>query len=182
MIRIIAGEAKGRRLFGPKGNAFRPATGRVREFIFSYLRETVEEGCLLDMFSGTGSIGLEALSRGAPFVVFVEQSSGHMAILKRNITCCGFFERTRVIRGDVFSILKKRLLPEGSCRIAIADPPFKMAYRERIVRAVEKSRILIKEGLLLIEHDQDDADRGDHGMTLIKQRKFGRSFVSIYRA
>jgi len=181
VIRIIAGNAKGRKLFGPKGRTFRPTTGRVKEFLFSYLGETIRDGKFLDLFSGSGSVGLEALSRGSSSVVFVEQSSKNCAILKRNVELCGFTEQIRMVKGDVFTVLKKRVFNSGEFSIIIADPPFKMNYRERIVHAVEKSRILLKDGYLIIEHEAKDEDSGNHGMTLIKQRRFGHCAVSVYQ-
>ena len=76
MIRVIGGTRRGKKLFGPEGLQFRPATGRVKEFIFSYLGETVQQARLLDLFSCTGALGIEALSRGAREVVFIERSKG----------------------------------------------------------------------------------------------------------
>jgi 16S rRNA (guanine(966)-N(2))-methyltransferase RsmD len=181
VIRIIAGEAKGRKLRGPKGQTFRPTTGRVKEFLFSYLGDIIHEGWLLDLFSGSGAVGLEALSRGTPGVVFVEQSSSNLKLLRKNIDLCGYSDRVRIIRGDVFSILKRQTFKSGEFSTIIADPPFKMNFRERIVAGVERSRALRHDGLLIIEHEMKDEDSGNHGMRLMEQRRFGHCFVSVYQ-
>ena len=181
MIRIIAGDAKGRKLYGPRGQAFRPTTGRVKEFLFSYLGDSIYEGWLLDLFSGSGAVGLEALSRGTPGVVFVEQSSPNLSILRRNVELCGFSDRVRIVRGDVFSVLRKHTFTSGEFGTIIADPPFKMNFRERIVAGVEKSRALGRNGVLIIEHEMKDEDSGNHGMRLVKQRRFGHCVVSVYQ-
>lgn len=180
MIRIIGGTAGGRKLFGPPGLRFRPTTGRVKEFIFSYLSEAVEDARILDLFSGTGSLGIEALSRGAKEVVFVEKSFQSLKILEKNLKLSGFVNMAAVFPGDVFRVLKK--LGERGERFdfILADPPFKGALREKIVKTVEESGVLKAEGLLIVEHEVHDFDSKIHGMQLLKQRCFGSCVVSIY--
>ena len=90
MVRIMGGSARGRKLSGPVGFRFRPTTGRVKEFIFSCVGEEVEGARILDLFSGTGSLGIEALSRGAKEVVFVERSASSLKLLRRNLERCGY--------------------------------------------------------------------------------------------
>ena len=180
MIRVIGGTARGRRLQGPPGLRFRPTTGRVKEFIFSYLNQEVEGARLLDLFSGTGSLGIEALSRGAASVVFIEEDTRHIRILKDNVALCGFSAEAQIIRGDVFRHIKR--LGEGGERfdIVLADPPFKQKLHERITKGVRQAGILARESLLLIEHEVHDSISMESSLRLIKQRRFGHCVVSVY--
>jgi 16S rRNA (guanine(966)-N(2))-methyltransferase RsmD len=180
VIRILGGMARGRKLCGPVGHVFRPTTGRVKEFIFSYLGSEVDGARFLDLFSGTGSLGLEALSRGAREVVFIEKSRKHVRIIHSNIAICRFEERARVIQGDVFSWLRKLEENGEWFDVILADPPFRKALRSRIVETVDKHRVLKAGGWLLVEHESHDSARDDSQLSLIRQRKFGHCVVSVY--
>jgi len=180
VIRIVSGAARGRKLFGPPGLRFRPTTGRVKEFIFSYLGEVVKGARILDIFSGTGSLGIEALSRDAGEVVFVEKSFQSLKILEKNLKLCGFLDRAVIFRGDVFRGLKKMGKRGERFDFILADPPFKGALREKIVKTVEESRVLKPGGMLIVEHEVHDSDSEMHGMGLLKQRRFGSCVISVY--
>jgi 16S rRNA (guanine(966)-N(2))-methyltransferase RsmD len=180
-IRILGGSARGRRLLGPVGYKFRPTTGRVKEFIFSYLGSRVTGARILDLFSGTGSLGIEALSRGADEAFFIERSAPTVKILKKNVGICGFSEQANVMRGDVFILLNKLGKDSEKFDLVLADPPFKGFFREEIVKTVEENRLLKDDGLLLVEHERHDPDDGGHGKEIVKQRRFGHCVVSVYR-
>ena len=122
-LRIIAGEARGRRLSTPEGMDVRPTTSRVREAVFNSLHS---QGCLddadvLDLFAGTGALGLEAVSRGAASATFVESARPALAALRANIDATGFNDRCRVVPGDVMKELPR--LDEGF-DVALCDPPY----------------------------------------------------------
>ncbi len=180
MIRVLGGTSRGRKLHGPVGLQFRPATGRVKEFIFSFLGELTEQVRLLDLFAGTGAMGIEALSRGAREVVFVDHSVSSLQLLKKNIKACHFMNKAVPLRGDVFRMLPKMSKKYGYFDVVIADPPFKDLLREKIVKSVSQNTLLRTGGYLIIEHDIRDPDNGDHSMILKKQRRFGDCIVSIY--
>lgn len=180
VFRIISGEYKGRKLQGPNGSDFRPTTGRVKEFIFSYLGEFILGAEVLDLFSGTGSLGLEALSRGAADVTFVEKSSSSLQILKKNLATCRVSERFRIYQQDVFSFLQDAGSRQQQYDIILADPPFKNAYRESIVQSVAKQSLLKSEGVLLVEHESGDKDSLTHSLSLLRERRFGGCTISVY--
>ena len=177
----MGGMAKGRKLACPSGFQFRPTTGRVKEFIFSYLNKEIEDSNILDLFSGTGSLGIEALSRGAREVSFVEKSSVSLKLLKKNINNCGYSDKSKILREDVFFALKRMGRMKLTFDFILADPPFKQNLRNKIVTHVEKSRILGQESLLILEHESHDPDHEDHGLVMIKQRQFGHCIISVYR-
>lgn len=180
MLRVSGGEARGRKLKGPKGLEFRPTTGRVKEFIFSVIGPAIESVSVLDLFSGSGSLAIEAISRGAGSVVCVEQSSQHVRIIEQNLQMCGYKDKVRILRGDVFRMIRM-LGKQNQCfQLILADPPFKAAFREQIVRTVHECGILDPGGWLIIEHQSDDSDHYQSTLELKRSRQFGHCMVSIY--
>lgn len=132
-LRIVAGEFGGRRIRTPKGRATRPTRESVREAWFSALGERVRGARVLDLFSGSGALGLEALSRGAAHVDFVERSRGAATALERNIEELGVADRTAVHREDAFTFLD-RTAGSVAYDIALADPPYESDAAVRLVR------------------------------------------------
>jgi 16S rRNA (guanine966-N2)-methyltransferase len=180
MIRIIGGDSKGRKLKGPKGLEFRPTTGRVKEFVFSVIGPGLYEAQVLDLFAGSGSLGIEALSRGAVGVTFIEQCREYVRLVEQNVALCHLQAKSRILKGDVFKVLKylgKQFLKYD---IILADPPFKLSLHTAIVMAVEQQKILQKSGVLIIEHQMDDILKQESNFHLIRQRRFGHCMVSIY--
>jgi 16S rRNA (guanine(966)-N(2))-methyltransferase RsmD len=127
-VRIIGGEARGRRLVSPPGKATRPPLDRVRESVFAILGGGFEGGRVLDLFAGSGAFGLEALSRGARFVLFVEKSPAALAALRRNLTNLGFGSRSEVLRAD--ALAAPRLAETQPWSLVFLDPPFTMFAAE----------------------------------------------------
>ena len=177
MFRVLGGSIRGKKLQGPRGLEFRPTMAQVKQFIFTILADKIEDAKILDLFSGTGSLGIEALSRGAESVTFVDSSDEAVRILSRNIQTCGFEAVARVERTDVFRFLERSREPFD---LIFADPPFKDDLRLRIVKSVDPSKLLKPEGLLILEHEIHDLDQEEHPLTLIRQKRFGHCMVSFY--
>jgi 16S rRNA (guanine966-N2)-methyltransferase len=180
VLRISGGSLRGRRLFGPEGLEFRPTTGRVKEFIFFLYQREIENSRFLDLFAGSGSLGLEALSRGAREGFFVEKSPQSIRLLKKNIVNCGFVEKAHLLAGDVFSILDRLGGRGEKFDVVFADPPFKESLHGRIVDAVIKSRVLKPDSILILEHEAHDPYSTQGALVLERQKKFGSCFVSVY--
>ena len=180
MFRITGGSVRGRKLKGPVGFEIRPTAGLVKNFIFSSLFVDIREAKILDLFAGVGSLGLEALSRGAKEVVFVENNPAVLKILKNNIRLCGFSTESKLHGEDVFYSINKMKKQEKKYDLIFADPPYQNTLREQIVRCVDQNDLLKPGGLLILEHGKDDPDPGEHGVQLLKQKAFGHCIVSIY--
>jgi 16S rRNA (guanine966-N2)-methyltransferase len=180
VLRIAGGSLRGRKLVGPKGLEFRPTTARIKEFVFFVYRENVPGSRFLDLFAGTGSLGLEALSRGAGEGVFVERSPRSLHILGRNIDACGFNRQASVMNEDVFTAMDRLGRRNETFDLVFADPPFRESFRARIVASVLSNRILGKNGLLILEHDTRDPDAEAGGLMLVRQKRFGDCVVSVY--
>jgi 16S rRNA (guanine(966)-N(2))-methyltransferase RsmD len=122
-MRVIAGEAKGRQLVAPKGTGTRPATDRIRETLFAILEPDLVDARVLDLFAGTGAMGIEALSRGAAHVTFVERSADALEALRRNLKATGFVDRSEVVAANVIGFLD-RGVPGEKADLVFLDPPF----------------------------------------------------------
>ena len=171
MIRIIAGEFKGRRLQTPSGDAVRPTADRVREAWFNILQGSIQGARVLDLFAGSGALGLEALSRDAASADFVESHHASLACLRANIDTLGVGDRTVVHHTDALRFAGR--LQPGQYDVAFADPPYAADAPERLValfRAAAFARILS------IEHAADRVVLGDD------TRRYGDTAVTFLYA
>ena len=146
-MRIIAGTARGRRLFTPKGLHTRPTADRVKEALFSVIAARVPGARVLDAFAGSGALGLEALSRGAAEAIFCESDRQALLALRRNIELCGFSKAT-VKQGDTLKLLP--FLP-GQFDLVFADPPYNCGLLPQTLDLLVKHNLLAPNALLIAE-------------------------------
>lgn len=167
-MRIIAGRFKGRRLVPPKDSRVRPTGDRLREAWMSILQDSLPGARVLDLFAGSGALGLEALSRGAATVDLVELNPPSLAALKANILALGVEAQAVIHRGDAMRFAEK--LAPAAYDIAMADPPYSIDYAERLValfRLTPFARILSVEHRAKTILPGDDTRRyGDSALTL----------------
>jgi len=184
VIRIIGGSARGKKLEGPEGLEFRPTTGRVKEYIFSVLGDRVSGMRMLDLFSGSGSLGIEALSRGAREVLFIEHSGESISLLKKNLEHCGFSVRGRIIRGDVFKAVPPLHQEGRRFDLIVADPPFQMKLHQKIITCLNHFPLLATDpdGTLIIEHEAHDSIFSSQGWQRTREKRFGHCVISHYEA
>jgi 16S rRNA (guanine(966)-N(2))-methyltransferase RsmD len=167
-MRIIAGLAKGRRLVSPQGLATRPMTDRAREGLFSSLGPLLVDAAVMDLFAGSGSLGLEALSRGAAEAVFVERERKALGALRRNIAAVGL--GGRVVAGDVYGFLSSFA---GSVDLVFVDPPYDLALpsvAEVLTRIVES---LESGGTVVVHRRRGEEPPAAPGLMLIDRRTYG---------
>lgn len=155
-MRIISGSAKGRRLRSIRGEDIRPTPDRVRESVFNVIRGRIPGSRGLDLFAGSGGIGIEALSRGADFVCFVDSRKEAVRLIRENLSICGFSEDGpagyRTLISDYSSVLG-RLKAEGFLFDWIyVDPPYDLDVYEQVLLRISESRLLTPDGLVLLEH------------------------------
>lgn len=150
-MRIISGKYKGRRLTSFQAGHLRPTTDRVKESLFNKLAQEVPGAKVLDLFAGTGNLGLEALSRGASGVTFVELSSKSQAILQRNIQLLDLSDREmlRVVKNDVFKFIRR--FQGEPFDLIFVDPPFTEKLAHSVMEAISSSSLLKTGGTLVIE-------------------------------
>ena len=166
-MRIVAGEYGGRRLVVPKDERVRPTADRVREAWMSILGKALPEARVLDLFAGSGALGLEALSRGAAHVTFVELHPASLRALDQNIAALGVADSVTVHRGDAMRYAERA--GEAPFDIILADPPYTIDFAERLVALFRRQpfgRILSVEHRSDLELNGDDTRRyGDTAIT-----------------
>jgi len=188
-LRIIAGTARGRRLHSPgqgrNAQKIRPTTDRAREALFNILGSaSLCNARVLDLFSGTGAVGLEALSRGAKEAVLVEKNAFALALIKKNINLCGFSDNTHVVRHD---LLKDRFfLPgpnlAGPYDLIFLDPPYRQKTCERLLPELLDYGI-IGSGTIIVCEDASSEDMPGAlaELNLFDQRRYGDTGFWFYR-
>ena len=178
-MRPIAGKAKGRRLFSVPGQSTRPITDRVKEALFSILAGLVIEARFLDLFAGTGSVGIEALSRGARETVFVERHPRALATLQRNLQHTGLLEQACVLRRDAFRFIH-RFEGEPFDIIFVAPPQYRGLW-ERALHALEGSALLDSQSLVVAQiHPKEYKALGLAQLVLSDQRTYGSTELCFY--
>ncbi|HVL66845.1 MAG TPA: 16S rRNA (guanine(966)-N(2))-methyltransferase RsmD [Vicinamibacterales bacterium] len=177
-MRVIAGALKGRRLEAPDWSGLRPTSDRLRETLFNVLAPHIGGARFLDAFAGTGAVGIEALSRGAAHVTFVEQDRRAHRLIERNLEHCGVKDRYAIIRAG-FAGAARQIGAQFD--LLFLDPPYGAA---QLVGALEAAAALVApEALLVIEHARrDEAPEQIAGLTRTRQLLSGDSALAFYRA
>ena len=179
-MRIISGSAKGRRLASVPGTGTRPVTDKVKGALFNILGSQIEGATLLDLFAGTGSVGIEALSRGAGHVVFVDR--GHRAIetIRRNLVTLELKERAEVIHGDAFHYIKQAP-PERRFDYVYVAPPQYQGLWEQTLLALNEKPLLAEDGLIIVQiHPKELRDLSTPNLCLLRERRYGSTLLCFY--
>ena len=127
-MRVISGRLKGRPLLAPKGHSIRPTSDQAKETLFNMLGPDVHQATMLDLFAGTGNVGIEALSRGAERVVFVEKAPKHIHTLKRNLSVCDLQSESIIYHGDANKIVTRLHKDHWCFDLAFLDPPYRQTH------------------------------------------------------
>lgn len=173
-MRIVAGSARGRRIEAPDGSSTRPTSDRVREAMFNALGslDAVRDAEVVDLFAGSGALGLEALSRGASSVVFVEHDSAAAAVIDRNRRALGFEGRSRILRSPVESALENWT---GTVDLVLADPPYRFDAWPDLLGRVRPH--LAGGALVVVESGQPIAL--PEGWEKVRERTYGSTVVAF---
>lgn len=180
-MQIIAGAYKSRQLKTPKGRATRPSSSRLREALFNILQGTIEGACFLDLFAGSGAVGLEALSRGAREAVFIEKEREAARCIKQNIAALEVGGRASLFTGDLFSLLGRL---RKSFDIIFADPPYESGpLSGRLLQLIDETELLKPGGLFLLEESEKTAieAEGLKSLSLLERRRFGTSALLQFK-
>jgi len=182
-VRVIAGQQRGRRLRVPRGRRVRPTLARAKASLFDILasRGLVEGARILDLFAGSGALGIEALSRGAESVVFVEQDRGAARVLRGNVAASGFGARASVMVQSCAQALP-RLERRGDVFDGVfVDPPYKTSWADRMMRELGAGDLLRQGGWVIVHHRHGDAPAAAYE-TLIQSlsRRIGDAVMVLY--
>lgn len=182
-MRVIAGSARGRRLHGPRGDRVRPTSDRVKEALFSILgsRVALSGATVLDLFAGSGALGIEALSRGAAAATFVEQDAGARRLLAANLERCGVGNRARVLPAEASAAVRRLAGEAARFDGVLLDPPYGRELADRLLRAVAEHRLLRPGGWAMAEHAAADRLAEAYGdLRLTVARRYGNTVLSLF--
>ncbi len=178
-MRIITGKAKGQNLITKDSKYVRPTTDRVKEALFNILINKVFESKVLDLFAGFGSLGLEAISRGAEKAVFVEKRYDNSKIIKKNLKICGFEDEGIVKTTDVFKYLKD--LAEINFDLIFMDPPYKKNLGNKVLSLLADTNNLKTDSLIILECHKQEKIQIPDSFTTIRERIYGDTSIFIFQ-
>jgi len=204
-MQVLFGEFKGRRLLAPKDGRIRPTTGRMRDWLANVLRDRFEGARVLDLYAGSGALGIEALSLGAREATFVDRAPQALRLIRTNLERLGAADRATVLRDDALRFLRAGRAGGGPWNLVFVDPPYDETDFGELMAALENADILERDGRLAIEHPGGLADprlgrpapggapaaapgrqagggrsAGRPALALVRQKAFGRSTISLF--
>lgn len=181
-MRIIAGKARGKKLLSPESLETRPTLDRVKEAMFSMIQGYILDAIIVDVFAGTGSLGLEAASRGAKEVYLVDKSNVTFPILKKNIENLRFEEFCTPLNMDAYDALRKLHKLGKVFDIIFIDPPYCKDMIPNAIKIIEENNMLDKDGIIVTKIDSiEEIYEGYNKIRLLKSRKYGNTTVCLYK-
>ena len=182
MMRIITGSAKGKKLLSLEGDNTRPTSERIKEAVFSSIQFDVEGRRVLDLFAGSGQMGLESLSRGAEKATFIDLSREAMEIVKQNAKITGFFDKSHFLVSDWRNYIRKASGRE-QFDLVFVDPPYAMKCCADAAAYLAKTELIIPGAIVVLESGEEEIDMADprlSGYSVIKSTHYGKkTFVNI---
>ena len=177
-MRVITGTARGTKLKTPEGMNTRPTTDRVKEALFNIIQFDIA-GEVLDLFAGTGQLGIEALSRGASRAVFVDESAASIGVIRENLRRTGMEQRGEIIRGDYLTYLNRC---RKKFRLIFLDPPYAEKYLENAIKRLSEIDILTDGGIIITERPLGKPLEGEYdGLERSKDYIYGKTIITLFR-
>jgi 16S rRNA (guanine(966)-N(2))-methyltransferase RsmD len=180
-LRVIAGEYRGRRLDPIEGMDIRPTSDKVKGSLFNILGATVIDSSFLDLFGGTGGIGIEALSRGAKQVVFVDADIKSVKVLKGNLEHMNIKDAVEVLHMDYSTAIGKLYRSKSEFNIIFIDPPYSIGVAQNALTEIDKNPILAEAGVIIVEHDsKDEMPQVVGKLYMYRSKQYGKTILSFY--
>lgn len=178
-MRVITGSARGVRLLTPEGEQTRPTTDRVKEALFSIIQFEVEGRSVLDLFAGTGQLGIEALSRGAKDAVFVDNRSEAVKLIRENLRKTRFQDQSTVFTGDYATFLQTT---KQRFDLIFLDPPYAESFLENALKRISAIDIVKDGGIIICERPvEKELSQELSGFTRSKDYRYGKTVITLYR-
>ena len=176
-MRVITGSARGRKLETPPGTDVRPTTDKVKEAVFSAIQFDIEGRSFLDLFAGSGQMGIEALSRGAKYATFVDKSRKSVDIIRKNLNNAGFYHKAKVFHADSISFIDTIT---DLYDIVYLDPPYNTGLMQKVLpEIVEKVK---RTGVIIAENEENEQILQKYGEFMLdRQKHYGKIKVTMYR-
>ncbi len=176
-MRIISGCRRGHKLHEFTGSDVRPTTDRVKEAIFNLIQFDVFDAVVLDMFAGSGALSFESISRGAKRAVLIDSDRNSVAIIRKNIAELNFEDMCEVKEQSCFDFAKTC---KNKFDIIFLDPPYNRGYIEPALESISEHDLLKEDGIIVLESDNTDFKNQYDGLQILKQKKYGRTYITIY--
>lgn len=187
VVRIVAGALRGRALVAPPGQGTRPTSDRARQALFNVLEHApwspgFEGRRVIDLFAGSGALGLEAISRGAAFCLFVETNEAARGAIRDNVEALGLFGRTRVHRRDATDLGARPASTGPAFDLAFLDPPYRKGLGERAIAGLLAGGWLAHHALIVLERGADEGELALEGVEVLDGRRWSAARVDFLRA
>ncbi|WP_055108511.1 16S rRNA (guanine(966)-N(2))-methyltransferase RsmD [Paenibacillus ihumii] len=180
-MRVISGSARGRPLKAVPGMGTRPTTDKVKEALFSMIGPYFEGGTALDLFAGTGGLGIEALSRGMDKAIFVDLDYKSVETVKANLKAAGFTEQAEVYKNDAERALKTLAKRGASFDLVFLDPPYRLKHGDKLMARMDELSLLKDQAVLVLEYESSFEYRDDFGrFRMIRKTDYGETGITIY--
>jgi len=181
-VRVLGGRARGRRLRSVPGEGTRPPLARVRQAVFDILQAVTPGSAWLDLFAGTGSYGIEALSRGAREVVLVELDPRAVAVIRKNLALTGLGQRATVIRGDALREIRRLSRQGRRFDVVGVAPPYFHGLGPRVLEVLDGHPVLAEDGVVYIQrHRTEELPPRTSTLVLARDYRYGDTVLSFYR-
>lgn len=170
-LRVISGTARSIKLITPEGTQTRPTTDRIKETLFSMINFDIPGAVFLDLFSGSGAMGIEALSRGAKKAVFIDNHREALACIQQNLSKTQLLDKGTIIQGDVLQKLQSLAGEGGKFDIIFMDPPYKSDLINQTLSAIKENNLLNDQGFVIVEHSSNDSI-SEKEYNIYKEKKY----------
>ncbi len=179
-MRVISGYLKGRVIKGYNIEGTRPTMDRVKESVFSMINNNIQDSIILDLFCGSGSLGIEAISNNAKYIYFVDNNKIILNILKDNLINLNILDKAKIINKDYLLSLKYFKDNNIKFDIIFLDPPYKNMNIENILKYIDEYKLLNLNGIVVCEYSYDKLEKKYGNLSLIKNKKYGSTYINIY--
>lgn len=181
-LRVISGKAGGLRLKTLEGMKTRPTADRIKESLFNIINSLLPGANVLDLFAGSGALGIESLSRGAEFATFVDNDKGSISVIKINLKHTCLEQQAEVLQTDFENGLKKIKESNRKYDIIFLDPPYGKELEFKAMQEINKYELMKDDGFIILEHEQkDDMPQEISNMIKTDTRNYGRTAISFYK-
>ncbi|MBI3802837.1 MAG: 16S rRNA (guanine(966)-N(2))-methyltransferase RsmD [Nitrospirae bacterium] len=179
-MRIVSGALKGRKLYAPPGLDVRPTSNKVKQALFNILSDRIQEASFLDLYAGIGSVGIEALSRGAGEVTFIEKSKRHIQYLKKNLSIASFDDHFRILCMEAVQFLRKKEAARPFDFVFV-DPPYEGEEIEKTLPLLGEGDMIADNGWVIVQHFHKKVFSEAFGrLHFLKKYKYGETILSFY--
>lgn len=180
-MRIVSGEFRGIRLNSLPGQNTRPTSDKVKESLFNIIGPYFSGGNALDLFAGSGNLGLEALSRGLDFAIFIEKNPSALQVIKKNVKKLRLEKQTEVLRRDAFKSIRQIAKKEMTFKFIFIDPPYHFKDIHKILEEILTHKILEDKGLIIYEHSSEIKSPEHESLFKLRELEYGATAITIYK-